>query len=578
MERHHKAAVAIAACAALVLAGCGGGGDQLSSLEDCELEPASCNAGERADGGEITWALDGSWTGWNPTMASDNGSYLSSALAGMWPAPGQFDPEGEYIVNEGLFDSEPHLASEDPIVVEYTLKDGANWGDGHRIGVDDFIYHWYSTSGDDELCAECTPANTARGSAVESITGSGQTVTVTYDDSYSSAEWQYEEVLSFPAHVAEDEGFDWKDDPEDMAESQVWFSGNAPIGWSAGPYTIADAEAGEYVIYEPNPEWAGDTEVTLDKLTFQVIEDLDSIVTELRQGTVDGASPVSVDVDSITRLEDAEDIDYRVAAGPSWEHIDLNTRGDLLDDQPLRAAVLTAIDVENIISRTSSLVQPDADRRRNHLFRNDAPQFVDHLTATGQGSGDVELAAGILEDAGYTWEPDGKLLTPDGEEVALDYRYTDSKAVRQTTAQLVQANLADLGIEVTLDPIPDAELGGVLFGGEFDIVNFGWSTDPTFIDGASQYWDSESSSNFGGLDNPEIDAVLDQLDNTLDMDQAAELANQAVELAVADAYSLPIVDSPVALMVSDRLVNVRDNWASQERAMYNVAEWGVSES
>ncbi|WP_051393486.1 ABC transporter family substrate-binding protein [Glycomyces arizonensis] len=578
MERHHKAAVTIAACTALALTGCGAGDQRPSDLEDCEFEPATCNSGERADGGEITWALDGSWTGWNPTMASDNNAYLSSALTGMWPATGQFDPEGEYVLNEGLFASEPRLTSESPMTVEYTLKDGANWGDGHEVGVDDFIYHWYSISADDDRCAGCTPASADRGSAVESITGSGRTVTVTYDDTYSSAEWQYAEVLSFPAHIAEDQGFDWKNDPRDMADSQTWFSENAPIGWSAGPYTVTDAEAGQYVVYEPNPDWAGETEVTLDKLIFQVMEGLDAIVTEMRQGTIDGASPVSVDVDTITRLEDTDDVDYRVAAGPSWEHIDLNTRGDLLSDPVLRSAVLIAIDVEDIISRTASLVQFDAERRLNHLFRNDSPNFTDHLSATGQGSGDIELAAGILEDAGYTWDDGGRLLTPDGEEVALDYRYTESKSIRKTTAQLAQANLTDLGIDVTLDPIADADLGSVLFGGEFDIVNFGWSTDPTFVDGASQYWDSESSSNFGGLDDPELDAVLDELGDTLDRARAAELANQAVEMAVDDAYVLPIVDSPVAIMVSDRLVNVRDNWASQQRAMYNVAEWGVSES
>jgi peptide/nickel transport system substrate-binding protein len=38
---------------------------------------------------------------------------------------------------------------------------------------------------------------------------------------------------------------------------------------------------------------------------------------------------------------------------------------------------------------------------------------------------------------------------------------------------------------------------------------------------------------------------------------------------------LPTVDTPVAIMVSEDLVNVRDNWASQQRALYNVAEWGL---
>src|SRR5690625_2551630 len=97
MERHHKAAAAIAICTTLVLSGCGTGDTVTESgLEACTTEPAVCNSGERAEGGEIVWAIDGSWTGWNQTLASDNSAYLSAALVAMWPLTGQFDPEGEY--------------------------------------------------------------------------------------------------------------------------------------------------------------------------------------------------------------------------------------------------------------------------------------------------------------------------------------------------------------------------------------------------------------------------------------------------------------------------------------------------
>lgn len=580
MERHHKAATVLVACSTLALAsalaGCGAEASAESSLDDCVTEPATCNSGERIDGGEITWAIDGSWAGWNQTMAADNNAYLSEALVGMYPYAGQFDPDGDYIVNEGLFSADPQLVSESPVEVEYNLKDGANWGDGTEISVDDFIYHWYATSANEELCEGCTPANTGYGSSVAEITASGETVTVTYKDDYHSAEWQYEEVLSSPAHVAEAQGFDWKNDPKAMADSQVWFSENAPT-WTTGPFEITSAKAGDHVIYAPNPDWAGDTEVTLDKLTFKVIEGLDSIVTELRQGTVDGASPFSVDVDSITQLEGSDGVSYEVSAGPSWEHIDLNTKNKFLKDQVLRTAVLTSIDVENIIDRTAAYVQSDAERKLSHLFRNDSEFFVDHMSATGQGLGDIEFAVGMLDDAGYTWDEDGRLHTPDGEQVELNYRYTESKASRKTTAELVQANLADLGIDVELKPIPDPELGNVLYGADFDMINFGWSTDPTFVNGASQYWSSASASNFGRLNDPVLDEILDRIGNTLDYEEAAAIANEAIAQVIADAYVLPLVDAPVAVMVNDRLVNVRDNWASQQRAMYNVAEWGVSE-
>jgi peptide/nickel transport system substrate-binding protein len=575
MKRHHTAAVAALACTALVLTGCGQGDDTGSSgLEACLTDPAGCNSGSRADGGEITWALDGSWGTWNQNTSEGNNAYVSMALVGLWPYTGQFDPEGEFIVNEGIFASDPELVKEDPVTVEYTLKNGANWGDGTDISVDDFIYHWYATSGDSSLCDGCDAANITRGSQVESITGDGSAITVTYKDSYHSAEWAYEEVLSEPAHVAEAQGFDWQNDPKDMAAAEQYFAETVPT-WSTGPFKIQDAKVGEHVIYVPNEDWAGDTEVTLDKVTFRVIDGLENIVTALRNGEIDGASPFSVTAETITQLQGAEGLEYAVAGGPSWEHIDLNTKNEFLSDPVLRQAVFTAIDIENVIARTYAYVQSDIERKGNHLFRNGSEYYQDHLSATGQGTGDVELALSMLQEEGYELK-DGVLRDPDGEAVKLDFRYSESKENRRITGELVQANLADLGIEVELRSIPDADLGTVLGEGEFDMIDFGWSSDPVFVAAASQYWETGSGSNFGSLSDPELDALIAEVNGTLDLDEAAVRANAAVQQVVQDAYSLPIVDTPVAVMVSDRLVNVRDNWASQQRSAYNIAEWGVA--
>jgi peptide/nickel transport system substrate-binding protein len=108
------------------------------------------------------------------------------------------------------------------------------------------------------------------------------------------------------------------------------------------------------------------------------------------------------------------------------------------------------------------------------------------------------------------------------------------------------------------------------------MIAFGWSSEPVFVAAASQYWETGSGSNFGALSDPDLDALIAEINGTLDIDEAAVRANAAVQQVVQDAYSLPIVDTPVAVMVSDRLVNVRDNWASQQRAAYNIAEWGVA--
>jgi peptide/nickel transport system substrate-binding protein len=573
------AALAATAVAVLSLAACGGGEETgASGFDDCQTDPTGCNSGERADGGTITWAINGSWPEWNPTIVSGNNVYVTQALAGTWPHVGQFQPDGSFKVNDGIFASTPRLVNESPAQVEYPLNPAATWGDGVKISADDFIYHWYASSGDNAKCDGCVPAQTSWGSAVVDIEGSGDIVTVTYKDGYSSAEWLYQAVLSHPAHIAEREGFDWKHSAKAMAESQEWFSAEVPTDWTTGPYKITRGETGLYVILEPNPEWAGSAEVTLESIKLEVIENVDNIVTELRNGSIDGAAPETLTAESIAQIVADDSLDFTSAPGPGWDHIDLNTKNRFLSDVELRRAVLIAIDVENIIERTYATVQPDIERKRNHLFRNDSPYFQDFLIATGQGLGDAELSRKILDEAGYTWNEDNQLLTPEEEPVVLEFRHKQGSPTLDAVSQLAQANLADIGIEVTINTFPTKDLGPVLFGGEYDMIAFGWSNTPTFVNGGPQMWGSGSTSNFGGLDDPELDAILDRLTSTLDYDEAADIANEAVERVIADAYVLPIVETPVAVFASDRLVNVRDNWASQQRALYNIAEWGVRDA
>lgn len=581
LQEKRPAAAAIGVGAALVMvaaatSGCGSGDTSASpGFQDCETDPVTCNSGERKDGGEITWALDGSWTGWNPTTSAEYTSYTIQVTSPYLPSVGQFDQEGEFVLNEGVFAEEPALVNETPMTVEYTLNTDANWGDGTALGIDDFIYNWYARSGSADLCAGCTPAaaTAAKIASIEEGDGADKVI-VTYQDDYSSSEWKYEPMLSNPAHIADGQGLDWKNDPAAMSEAETYFSTTVPT-WSAGPYKITDAKVGEYVVYEPNDDWAGSTEVTLDKITVKSFDSVDSIITELRQGTVDGASPTSVSAENIAMLASEPTIAFNVAPGPGWGHIDLNTKNPFLADQALRTAVFQAIDVEELIARTYANVQPDASRKLNHLYRNESVNFKDMLSATGQGAGDTEQARDTLEAADYSWNDDGMLETPEGEAVAVNFRFAEGSDDRTTMAELVAYNLADIGIEVELKPFAVTDLGPTLAESDFDIINYGWTSQPLVVTSATQWWSSGSATNFGKNEDPELDALLAQLGSESDPEKAAEIANQAVERVIQDAYVLPTVDTPVAVMVNEDLVNVRDNWASQQRAMHNIAEWGL---
>lgn len=578
-RRPATGAIGIGAALVMILGGttaCGQGqaaGDP--GFEDCATDPVSCNSGERADGGEITWGIDGSWTGWNPNLSAEYTVYTLQVTAPYWPAVGQFDQNADFVVNDAIFAGEPELINQTPMQVEYTLNPDANWGDGNPIGLDDFTYTWYARSGNGDLCKDCTPAAATAADVVSIEEGAtADKIVITYNDEYASSEWKYEPVLSNPSHIADEQGLDWKHDPADMAAAETYFSQTVPT-WSAGPFKIDDAATGDYAIFTPNEDWAGSTEVTLDKLTLKSFDSLESIITEIRQGNVDGSSPGNISAENVVQLVSEEGINFNVDRGPLWHHIDINVNNEFLSDPVLRTAVFQAIDVEEIIARTYANVQSDAARKLNHLYRNDSANFQDHLTATGQGAGDTEQARDALLDADYSWNSDGKLLDPEGEQVTFNYRYADGSDDRQTMADLVAFNLADIGIDVELKPFPAADLGPTLDQSNFDMVAFGWTSQPVIVNSARQFWASDAPTNYGRLDDPELDALIDALALEPDPAKAAEIGNQIAERVVQDAYQLPLVNTPVAIIATPELVNVRDNWASQQRALYNVAEWGV---
>ncbi|WP_029767596.1 ABC transporter family substrate-binding protein [Haloglycomyces albus] len=582
LKKRAVGGVAIAASTALVLSACGGGSDDGGlqdanvGYEDCEDNPTTCNSGDVADGGEVTWAVSDEWSGWNWTRSDANTTYLSQTMRPMFPDVGDFNPAAEWEFNEGWFEKDPEVIEEDPQTVEYTLKEGAGWSDGTPFSVDDAIYSWYTYSGNEEFCDEqCSPASSRWGSNVADVAEgeNDNSIVVTYKDGYLNPEWFTSTLFTHPTHIIEENGFeDWKSDPSVMGESSVWLNETAPT-WSSGPYVPTQTEMGQFVIYEPNENWMG-TQPAIDELTVQSMSGgLSTMVDAQRNNEIDGGSPADFNTDEVAKLREANGINWRVGKGGSWSHIDLNTQSEFLGDLELRKAIFTAIDVEGILEKTYN--DMGVEKRGNHIFDRDSKYYEDYVGDANQGFGDIDGAMEILEDAGYVVEDD-QLMTPDGEAVELEMRAGATNTVRQQTAELLLEQLKQIGVKLNLNPIQDGKLGEVLSNAEYDMVMYGWSGNPAFTVAPGQYWRSDSGSNWGGLEVDGMDELVDNVRGTLDIDEAADYANQATELVVENAYVLPFNSDPEVAMASDDMINVRPNGNSQVSALYNVEEWGLA--
>jgi peptide/nickel transport system substrate-binding protein len=591
--------VAITSAAALTLAACAStergdegdttetatgedGGDdegegEASQLgfDTCEDDPNGCNSAEVEQGGEMTWLVDQTADSWFSYSIEGGSVYTLQMLHGIYPYTGQYEPDGQtYEYNMDLLAAEPELLSEDPFQYQFEVRDEAVWDDGTPIDIDDFLVSWWMQTDEEAgYCEGCTPRATE--TQIASMEGSedGKTITVTLNEGESNPEWfALYSAHSIgggimPAHIAEEQGFDIED-PAQLGEYFQYLNETMPE-FSGGPYIITEGDLQNQVIKERNPNYYGE-EAPLDTLITRFVTDQDAFASAISNNEVQGGSPASFNSDVITSLEQVQGVNLSIGPGPSWSHMDVNLGNEQLADVSLRQAIFTAIDLEDIGERTYGDSFPDYTLRKNHIFGEDSEFFEDLTGPLGQGSGDIDEATSILEDAGYEV---GETLTLDGEEIGpLRLRGGDTEP-SNIAMQLIQSYLAELGIGVEIQTTDD--LGTTLMEADYDLMIFGWSGSPFFTTSPDQFWNSESGSNFGGYSNPEVDELVVQVLQQPTLEEAAELANEAARLVAEDAYVLPMLESPVYLFVQDSYANVRDNSSTSLRGLYNNEQWGL---
>jgi peptide/nickel transport system substrate-binding protein len=578
----------LATLAAVVLAAaaCSDDGDGAAEestgqgFGECAELPNTCNSGERTDGGSITWIVESLPAAWASISSSGGSVYTLQMLHGILPHTGQFEPDGEtYKFNMDLLAEEPELLNEDPFSYQFKIRDEAVWDDGTPITAEDFVVTWHMSASESEgYCVGCDSRSAAGADRIESIIGSddGKTVTITLKPGQADPEWfawgGTDDIAGgiMPAHIAAQNNFDVSN-PEQLGQYFEYLHTTMPT-WSGGPYRLVEGDLENSVIKEPNDAWYGEIDPTLDTYIVRFLTDQGAWTAALANGEVHGANPTQLNEDIVTQLDGMDNVLVNIGPGPSWEHIDFNLDVPAFADVNLRLAVFTAIDTAEIAERVIGPLYPDYTLRTNHGFPERSPYHVDLLTESGQGSGDADSARAILESAGYEWDADGTLMM-DGEQIGPFRLRSTGTPVRVTSMELIQSYLAEIGIEVAIEPTDD--LGTMLVEQDYDIAQFGWSGSPLFVGQPAQHWMTNSGSNFGNYSNSVLDELaLAQFEAT-SPDEAAAIANEAVELLVPDAYVLPMFDVPVYMFVTDDYINVRDNGAASLRAFYENHTWGT---
>ncbi len=144
----------------------------------------------------------------------------------------------------------------------------------------------------------------------------------------------------------------------------------------------------------------------------------------------------------------------------------------------------------------------------------------------------------------------------------------------QAEEQMVVSSLAQLGVTVTESDGPDLAL--TLAQGAFDLAIDTQSAGPFLSDDAASYL-TGAPANVSRSSNPNVDALIGQIDTIFDGQRRRALVNQVDQALWADYQSLPLFQIPAVLASRSKYLNLAAS-ASIEGPTWDVEKWGVATS
>jgi peptide/nickel transport system substrate-binding protein len=435
--------------------------------------------------------------------------------------------------------------------VVYSIRPEARWSDGVPVTSEDFAYSA------DVLAAAGVPGH----DLVRSVTALDRTTAVVaLDLAYGS--WRG----LFP---------------------RVFRSGGPLIGdpsgiESTGPFTVAGWQEGEFLVLERNEPWwvdqdplSGEPVGDLSEVTLVFIDDPAAMVAALAAGEVDVIA-VRPDQATIASLETLEGVEYAVAPGPFWEHIDFHHEDPMLAQLWVRRAIALAIDRERILDETVRLTHPSATILDNTVWMTTTPYYEPHYDV----GFDPDGAERILVENGCARGDDGIQIC-DGTRLSFLWSTTDDDPARRATFDLVRVDLEAIGVELVAAFVSPSELASrnFLFGGpeRWQMINFSWKARPDPAAANATYYCGGESLNVSRYCSEEVESLIRSTDTIIDPDERAAVYNQADRIYLEDLAVIPLYQKPMMMAWRAELSGPAPNYTLASH-LWNVGAWRGQES
>ncbi len=284
-----------------------------------------------------------------------------------------------------------------------------------------------------------------------------------------------------------------------------------PIG--TGPFVISDFQPGVKVMLTRNENYWQEGLPYLDAVDIRIIPDESVRRSALISGDVDWT--ISVPAQSVEELKARDDVVVdEVPAGAYW-YIGVNTEREPLNNPEVRQALAFAVNRDNVAAAAAF----------GNAQTTEDPIPASSVWAFGYSPYEYnpEKARELLAAAGY----------PDGFEMEIMPTTQYEESVR--AAQVIQADLANVGVQATIRTLEWAEWLEEEGAGNYDTYVCSWNggTDP------EDYFYAQHKTgevfNFTGYSNPKVDELLDEGRVTRDQAERKDIYAEVNKIIVDDA-------------------------------------------
>lgn len=493
-----------------VLCGCGGG-----------------SADKTPEGGLSSGSNTGTQTPADPQPAADHPNEITVGIA--QDLDESLDPhkavaagtkEVMFNVFEGLVkptpdgDLIPAVAekveiSDDQLTYTFTIRDGIKFHNGDPVTGADVLWS----------IRRCMPGGGADIQAVEALSAIQEaeykenTVTLTLDQPNT-------EFLSYLTLAILPADYDGQD--------------TAPVG--TGPFRFVSRTAQDNIVLERFEDYWGEP-AYLDKVTFKIIENADSILMSLQSGAVD----LFAHLTSTQAAQLGGDFNIEEGTMNLVQAMYLNHAEKPFDDLRVRQALCYAVDRQQILDLAfdgyGSLIGSSMYPAFGKYFDDSLTNYYTH---------DVEKAKALLADAGY---PDGFSMTitvPSNYQPHID------------TAQVIVEQLKEVGVTAEIQLVEwGSWLSDVYAGRQYQATVVGVDASTMTARALLERFTSTASNNFINYNNAEYDAFFQEAVSAAD-DAAQTAAYKKAEANLTEnAANVYIQDLADLVAVRKGLEGVR---------------------